>query len=300
MTQSQPPIEELTPTQIETDRLLQMVTDRISLDTFDGNDRATIQRVIREGLGDTRGVVRLHAAQILGEIGEPTTPLLVQALLQDPNVTIRRAAAKSLALIEDPASVQPLLQAFLTDEDTVVHGSSVGALARIGNVAVPALLEIIADSDRSETTKGHAAWALAFIGNEAVEYLYPALNSESIDVRCAVVSAISHVAQEKGDLQACQVLVDALTDPAALIRNEAAVALSQVNYPPAIPHLIQATRDEDVDVRKAAVSSLGRVGDTEAIAPLQAALQDPAEVVRVLAKLALQQIENRLAAGDDF
>jgi bilin biosynthesis protein len=300
MTQSNPLIDQRTPNQIETDTLLQMVTDRISLDTFDGDDQATIQRVISEGLGDTRGVVRLHAAQILGEIGEPTTRLLVQALRQDPNVTIRRAAAKSLALIEDPASVQPLLQAFLTDEDTVVHGSSVGALARIGNVAVPALLEIIADSDRSETTKGHAAWALAFIGNEAVEYLYPALNSESIDVRCAVVSAISHVAQEKGDLQACQVLVDALTDPAALIRNEAAVALSQVNYPPAIPHLVQATRDEDVDVRKAAVSSLGRVGDAGAIAPLQAALQDPAEVVRVLAKVALQQIENRLAAGDDF
>jgi bilin biosynthesis protein len=300
MTQNNALVDQRTPVQIETDNLLQMVTDRISLDSFEADDQAMIQRVISEGLGDTRGVVRLHAAQILGEIGEPTTHLLVQALLQDPNVTIRRAAAKSLALIEDPASVQPLLQAFLTDEDTVVHGSSVGALARIGNVAVPALLEIIADSDRSETTKGHAAWALAFIGNEAVEYLYPALHSESIDVRCAVVSAIAHVAQEKGDPQACQILVDALTDPAASIRNEAAVALSQIDYPPAIPHLIQATQDEDVDVRKAAVSSLGRVGDAGAIVPLQAALQDPAEVVRVLAKLALQQIENRLAAGDDF
>jgi bilin biosynthesis protein len=294
MTGSPPPIE-LTPTQMATDTLLQTVNDRISLDTFDAQDQATIQRVVQEGLGDTRGVVRLHAAQILGEIGEPATELLVAALLKNPNVTIRRAAAKTLALIEDPRSVQPLLEAFLTDEDTVVHGSSVGALARIGNLAVPALLEIIAHPDSSETTKGHAAWALAFIGNEAAEHLYPALKSDSIDVRCAVVSAIANVAQEKGDAQACQVLVAALTDPAPLIRNEAAAALGQINYPPGIPNLIAATQDADGEVRKAAVSSLGRVGDERAIPTLQTAMADDLEVVRVLAKVALRQLENRLA-----
>jgi bilin biosynthesis protein len=290
----------LTSEQLATDALLQSINDQISFDTFDANDQATIQQVITAGLGDTRGVVRLHAAQILGEIGEPATALLVEALLHNVNVTIRRAAAKTLALIEDPNSLQPLLQAFLTDEDTVVHGSAVGALARIGNVAVPALLAIVADSNNSETTKGHAGWALAFIGNEAAEHLYPALKSDSIDVRCAVVSAIAHVAQEKGDSQACQVLVNSLTDPAAMIRNEAAAALSQVNYPPAIPHLILATHDVDGEVRKAAVSSLGRVGDESAIESLKLALNDELQVVKVLAKVALQQLENRLADGEFF
>lgn len=290
----------LTSEQLATDELLQSVNDRISFDTFDPNNQAVIQQIIIAGLGDTRGVVRLHAAQILGEIGKPATDLLVEALLHNQNVTIRRAAAKTLALIEDPNSVAPLLEAFLTDEDTVVHGSSVGALARIGSVAVPALLAIVADPNNSETTKGHAGWALAFIGNEAAEHLYPALNSDSIDVRCAVVSAITHIAQEKGDIQACQVLLDALSDPAALIRNEAAAALSQINYPPAIPYLIQATRDVDGEVRKAAVSSLGRVGDQSAIEPLKSAMQDELQVVKVLAKVALQQLENRLADGEDF
>jgi bilin biosynthesis protein len=294
-----PPSTQLTPAQIETDNLLQLVNDQISFDTFD-NNQATIQRIISEGLGDTRGVVRLRAAQVLGEVGQPATTLLLAALAHNPNVTIRRAVAKTLALIEDPDSVPALLHAFLTDEDTVVHGSSVGALARIGSVAVPALLEIVANPNSSETTKGHASWALAFIGNEAAEHLYPALKSDSIDVRCAVVSAIAHVAQEKGDAQACQVLVDALTDPAALIRNEAAAALSQISYPPAIPHLILATKDSDGEVRKAAVSSLGRVGDESATGPLQSAMNDELEVVRVLAKVALRQLENRLADGEDW
>jgi bilin biosynthesis protein len=288
------PASQLTPAQIETDTFLQLVTDQISFDEFD-NNQDTIQRVIVEGLGDTRGMVRLRAAQVLGEVGQPATALLIEAIAHHPNVTIRRAVAKTMALIEDPDSVPALLQAFLTDEDTVVHGSSVGALARIGSVAVPALLKIVADPNSPETTKGHASWALAFIGNEAAEHLYPALKSDSIDVRCAVMSAIAHVAQEKGDTQACQVLVDALTDPAALIRNEAAAALSQISYPPAIPHLILATKDSDGEVRKAAVSSLGRVGNESAIEPLQAAMNDELEVVRVLAKLALRQLENRLA-----
>ena len=291
------PTNQLTPSQIETDTFLQLVTDQISFDEFD-NNQDTIQRVIVEGLGDTRGMVRLRAAQVLGEVGQPATALLIEAIAHNPNVTIRRAVAKTMALIEDPDSVPALLHAFLTDEDTVVHGSSVGALARIGSVAVPALLKIVADPNSPETTKGHASWALAFIGNEAAEHLYPALKSDSIDVRCAVVSAIAHVAQEKGDTQACQVLVDALTDPAALIRNEAAAALSQINYPPALPHLILTTTDSDGEVRKAAVSSLGRVGNESAIAPLQAAMNDELEVVRVLAKLALRQLENRLADGE--
>ncbi len=288
------PASQLTPAQIATDAFLQLVTDQISFDEFN-NNQDTIQRIIVEGLGDTRGMVRLRAAQVLGEVGQPATALLIEAIAHNPNVTIRRAVAKTMALIEDPDSVPALLHAFLTDEDTVVHGSSVGALARIGSVAVPALLKIVADPNSPETTKGHASWALAFIGNEAAEHLYPALKSDSIDVRCAVVSAIAHVAQEKGDTQACQVLVDALNDPAALIRNEAAAALSQINYPLAIPHLVLATKDSDGEVRKAAVSSLGRVGDESAIEPLQAAMNDKLEVVRVLAKLALRQLENRLA-----
>jgi bilin biosynthesis protein len=59
--------------------------------------------------------------------------------------------------------------------------------------------------------------------------------------------------------------------------------------------LIRSIQDPDVDVRKAAVSSLGKVGNTETIPYLEAALQDPLPVISVLAKVALQQLRNRLA-----
>jgi bilin biosynthesis protein len=284
----------LTPEQIATDVLLQEVNYQITMDTFDDGNVVVLQRIVEEGLGDTRGVVRLRAAETLGDVGAAATPLLIEALLHHQNVTIRRAAAKTISLIEDSTAVPALLHAFLHDPDTVVHGSAVGALARIGEVSVPALLEIIADPSHPETTKGHAAWALAFVGAEAAEHLYRAMAHESIDVRCAVVSAISHVAQAKDESKACEILVSSLTDPAAMIRNEAAAALGQVNYAPAIPHLIETCQDSDPDVRKAAVSSLGKVGDAAAIPTLEAALQDPVTVVQVLAKVALQQLRSRL------
>jgi bilin biosynthesis protein len=279
--------------QAEMDALILNVNEQIAIHTFDPNDHQLLKQMVNEGLGDTRGLVRLRVAETLGEIGEPATPFLLEALTSNPNVVVRRAAAKTLTIIADPTAVPTLLQAFLKDEDTVVQGSAAGALARTGEVAVPALLDILASPEHPESTKGHAAWALAFIGAEAADYLYSALNSDSVDVRCAVVGAIAHVAQERSDERACNVLISALTDPEVVIRTEAASALGQLNYPPATPHLILALKDTEGDVRKAAVSSLGKTGDRMALEPLQTALQDQLDVVRLLAKLAISQIEKQ-------
>jgi bilin biosynthesis protein len=282
--------------QSENDALIEKVSEQISLETFDLNDHVLINRLV-EGLGDPRGVVRLQFAETLGEIGEPATPFLIEALRHHTDVVVRRAAAKTLTIIADPSAVPTLLQSFLHDEDTVVRGSSAGALARTGATAAPALLDILASTQYSEDTKGHAAWALAFMGSEATDYLYKALNSESLDVRCAVIGAIAHVAQEQVDEKSCNVLISALTDPEALIRTEAAAALGQINYPAAVPHLILTLQDSDLDVRKAAVSSLGKMGDRTAIPLLQGLLTDPLPVIQVLAKLAIDQIERQEEDG---
>jgi bilin biosynthesis protein len=278
--------------QAHNDALLDRVEEQITLETLDISDQTLLQQLV-EGLGDPRGLIRLRFAETLGEIGEPTTPLLRNALASHSNVVVRRAAAKTLTIIGDSSAVPTLLHSFLNDEDTVVRSSSAGALARTGEAAVPALLDILASPDQPEDTKGHAAWALAFIGSEAAEYLYKALDSDSLDVRCAVIGAIAHVAQEQGDEKSCSILITALTDPEPTIRAEAATAFAQVNYLPAIPHLILAMKDPDLEVRKAAVSSLGKLGGQPEVETLRSALQDPETVVQVLAKLAIAQIENR-------
>lgn len=278
--------------QAANDILIRRVNDQISLGTFDNSDRQIMIQLV-EGLGDPRGLVRLRFAETLGEIGEASTTYLIEALTNDKNVVVRRAAAKTLTIISDPTAVPTLINSFLNDPDTVVRSSSAGALARTGEAAVTALLEILGSSDQPQDTKGHAAWALAFIGSEASEYLYKALNSESLDVRCAVIGALGHVAQEQSDEKSCSILVSALTDPESIIRTEAAAALAQVDYPPAIPHLILALQDSDLDVRKAAINALGKMGNLGMIEHLECLLDDPQDVIRVLAKLAIAQIKRQ-------
>jgi bilin biosynthesis protein len=273
------------------DAFLREVTEQIDLDTFDANDSEVLKRLV-ECMGDSRGMTRLRFAETLAEIGEAATPFLLDGLANHPNPVVRRAAAKTLTLIADPTAVPHLIHALLNDLDTVVKGSSIGALARIGEPSVQALLDILGTKDLPESTIGHAAWALAFIGAGAKEYLYQAIASDSSVVRGAVVGAIAKVAQEEPKPELFEILVKSLTDVDVDVRCEAAAALGNLAYQPAIPNLIELLDSRDGETRRAAALSLMKVGDRAAIEPLQAALAKESEVaIQGVIKLAISQIK---------
>jgi bilin biosynthesis protein len=289
MTETQPAIAPA-----EADALLEMVTEQMTLDTFNPEDHNLLKKMV-ECLGDSRGMVRLGFAETLGEIGEPATPFLLEALAGHPNVVVRRAAAKTLTIIADPDAVPHLVHALLNDEDTVVKGSSVGALARTGEAAVPVLLDILASPEHPESTKGHAAWALAFIGAEAKEYLYQAITSDSPEVRYAVVGAIAKVAQEEPKADLFAILINALTDADENVRCEAAAALGNLAHKPAIPNLVESLHHPSWETRKAAALALMKMGDRAVIEPLQTTLaQEPEAPVQTVLKLAISQVERQL------
>ena len=288
--------------QAQTDALLEQVNEQITLDSFDPDNQEVLAQLV-EYLGETRGMTRLRCAETLAEIGEPATPFLLEALANHTNVVIRRAAAKTLTLIADPVAVPNLLHAFLHDQDTVVQGSSVGAMARIGEPAVVSLLEVLGDSSLSESTKGHAAWALAFIGAEAKEHLYKALDSDSVDVRSAVIGAIAKVAQEEPKAELFEILIKALIDNDENVRCEAAAVLGNLAYQPAIPNLIELLHYQDPESRKSAALALMKIGvnrstDGEihiAISALEKALRSESESgVKSIIKLAITQIQASL------
>ena len=54
------------------------------------------------GLSDKNGLVRRNNSEELGRIGKAALPDLIIALLNSKNVIQRRAAAKTLKLVEDP------------------------------------------------------------------------------------------------------------------------------------------------------------------------------------------------------
>ena len=278
-------------TQTDVDDLLQLVRKQRTQNAFDPNDGHLLQQLV-ECLGDTRGMTRLRVAETLGEIGLPATPFLQTALEQHINPVVRRAAAKTLTLIADPIAIPTLLQALLQDPDTVVKGSSVAALAKMGAAAVPDLLAILESPDLPSATKGHAAWALAFIGTEAQDYLYQALESDSCEVRAAVVGAIAKVADETSETSGFKLLIDALQDEATIVRCEAAAALGNLGHQAALTPLVNLLNHQDWETRKSAALALMKVGDQAAISPLQAALaQESESAVEKVMNLAISQLE---------
>lgn len=281
------------------DALLEVVTEQITLDTFDVNDAECLKNLV-ECLGDTRGLTRLRVAETLGEIGTPATPFLLNALSRHHNVVVRRAAAKTLTLIADPRAVPQLIQSLLNDEDTVVKGSSVGALARIGEAAVPPLLDILAAENSPESTKGHAAWALAFMGTGAKEYLHTAMESDSPEVRSAIVGAIAKVALDEPKPELFDLLLTALFDSVLDVRCEAAAALGNLSYHPSIPQLLELLHYPDWESRKAAALALMKMGDRAVLEPLQAQLATETEApVQAVLKLAINQIERQTQNSSD-
>jgi bilin biosynthesis protein len=280
--------------QAETDALLEKVEEQLFNKTFSPDDPDTIARMV-ESMGDSRGMTRLKFAERLGIIGKPAVPFLLEALAHHPNPVVRRASAKTLTLIADPSAIPNLIHSLLHDEDTVVQGSCVGALARTGEASVPELLKIIASPEQNETIKGHAAWALAFIGSQASPYLYQGINSDSVDVRCAVVGALGSLVQEQEDEQALKILLDSLHDSEAVIRSEAAAILSKVNKPAVVSDLIPCLQDPDAEVRKAVALALMKIGDRHTLEPLERALhQESEESIKPIFKLAITQIKKNL------
>jgi bilin biosynthesis protein len=287
----------------EADELLARVNQQLKEGTFDRGDLKLIGQMV-EFLGDTRGLIRLGYAEALGVVGKPAVDILIDALLDHPNVVVRRAAGKTLTLIEDPKAVPPLIQALLEDEDTVVQASAIGALARTGEASVEPLLEVLASPDSSESNKGHAAWALAFIGAKAKDRLYSACQSDSPEVRAAVVGAIAKVVEEnRDDTQALDILIESLNDTAANVRSEAAAVLGNLQYQPAIPTLIRLLDHTHAETRKSAALSLMKIGDRNSIAPLQTALaKETDERIKKAITLAVSLLEKQttVTESDDW
>ena len=287
----------------KSDRLLERVKQQLSDGSFDRQDRQLIWQMV-ECLGDTRGLVRLGYAEALGVVGQPAVDILIEALLHHPNVVVRRAAGKTLTLIEDPAAVPYLIQALLNDEDTVVQASAIGALARTGIASVDPLLEVLASPDSSESNKGHAAWGLAFIGAPAKDKLYAAYNSDSPEVRAAVVGAIAKQGEEDpDDTQALDLLVHALNDDVADVRSEAAAVLGNLKYQPAIPVLQNLINHPEAETRKSSALSLMKIGDRNSITPLQTALEkenDTTVQKAIALAISLLQKQPDIAREDDW
>ena len=256
------------------------------------SDPDSINKMVA-GLGDPRGLLRLRFADSLGAVGKAAVPALCQAMISSDQVTVRRAAAKTLTLIADPSSLPALLSSLMTDSDSVVQGSAMGAMAAIGQEAVEPILTILRNPDSSEMQIGLANWALAFIGDRAPEALREAACSENASVRKAAISALGSQIQSLDDQQARDLLNRALNDSCSEIRAEAVTLLGKLEDTIwAEPMLLPALSDPDTWVRKNSALSLMKLGVKSSIPRLEElSHQENDQIVKNVLLLAIRQLK---------
>ena len=254
-----------------------------------------IQRMVA-GLGDRRGLLRLTFAESLGSVGSSAVPALCNAMCHHTNVTVRRAAAKTLTLIADASALPHLLQALLNDEDPVVQGSAVGAMAAIGSEAVDGLLNILINPDSSQMQIGLASWGLSFVGARAPKALREAAQSEHAQIRSAAIAALGDQIQSLDDQEARNLLTLALNDSAEDVRAEAATLLGKLHDVDwAEPLLAPKLVEESIQVRKNAALSLMKLGDPKVIPLLEEVAQNETESsVITIFQLAIRQLKGAL------
>ena len=254
-------------------------------------DSENIERMVA-GLGDSRGLMRLTFAESLGVVGKAAVPSLCRALSNHDSVTVRRAAAKTLTLIEDPRALPVLLKALLNDPDPVVQGSAVGAMAAVGAEAIDGLLGVLINPDSTAMQLGLASWGLAFVGARAPEALRKAATSEHAEIRCAAIAALGDQIQALEDDEAKGLVVNALQDVDTDVRAEAATLLGKLHNPDwAAPLLEPLLADHQGQVRKNAALSLMKLRAIQSIDALTAQSEQEAEApVKTVLDLAINQL----------
>ena len=255
-------------------------------------DGESIERMVA-GLGDPRGLMRLTFAESLGVVGKAAVPSLCRALAEHESVTVRRAAAKTLTLIEDPRALPVLQKALLQDPDPVVQGSAVGAMAAVGEEAIDGMLEILINPSSTAMQLGLASWGLAFVGARAPEALRKAATSEHAEIRCAAIAALGDQIQALGDDAARELVENALTDAETDVRAEAATLLGKLHSPDwAVPRLEPLLSDPQGQVRKNAALSLMKLQAAGSIASLSKQLEREQQAdVKAVLQLAINQLD---------
>lgn len=136
---------------------------------------------------DAHSHVRSTAASSLARIENPATVEPLIAALEDGAENVREAAATALGQMGDPQAIQPLLSmAKNWQTDKKGRQAAVRALARIGNPAMEGLATLLDEPFASDVVKEE----LLNVGAPAVNALIAALKSEKAQARRKAASIL--------------------------------------------------------------------------------------------------------------
>ncbi|QTJ69349.1 fumarate reductase/succinate dehydrogenase flavoprotein subunit [Rhodococcus sp. ZPP] len=255
--------------------------------------------------------VRVTALSVLTEGTPDGFTGALFAALADEAVTVRRAAAEGLRELVEVLTSSAGLEAHLGSGDAVVRAAVIDVLRALHAGSAEQFLTALSDSDhhvRIEAVRGlvsldkwesvasgahdenrevriTVAHGLATIGLGGLDAVRELTDDRDPLVRAAALTAFAGLGCRDDDVA---LVVTALRESAWQIRQGAARGLAGADPGIAVPALAEILEDPHLDVRKAAVLSLGRwAGDRTAAQALTEALGDTDADVRAYARQAL-------------
>lgn len=194
-------------------------------------------------------------------------------LLKDKDWFRRKEAAITLGEMGDERAVAPLITA-LRDNEWNVREAAQDALAMIGSPAVEPLIKAL----REYQIRRYVIQVLGKIKDERVlDPLFVQLRNEEFkdDATAALVEV---------GLPAVERLTAVINDKDKNVRKHAVQALGAIGIPEAVDLLIEAAKDEEWEVRLAAIAGLDLIGDERGKPAIKALTKDPDFVVQMRAE----------------
>lgn len=221
---------------------------------------------------DEDSEIRIFATILLGDIrvGEAVVPLIER--LKDPDINVRVASAEALGKIGDPSAI-PALKEAIGDEPWV----AMAAIRSLGEIGGDEALSILYKTLEIKEYRGITFEAIEMAGDErAMVHLTRFVDRD--DLRELALKAIVSIAERKGlriepeyFVGLLPVLLELQESPHREIKRASLIALSWLRDVRAIPYLLRALGQEDL--QEYAISGILSIG-RKAIPEIVAALRD--------------------------
>ena len=249
---------------------------------------------------------RTQIIRRLSELAEDNLELnfdsIFRCCLTDPDEDIRSLAIEGLWESEDNSLIDPFITLLEEDESDKVQSAAAIALGKYAILAElgklrneykekvqESLLGAIDDRNKSTEVIRRVLESAAPLSIPVVqEAIYDAYYSDDPGL---VISAIYSMGKSC-DSSWLPVLIQETENDDPEIRYEAAGACGELEDERAVPPLIRlANGDDDIDVRMAAIQSLGKIGSLSARDCLKLWLLSDNDAVKEAAEEALQNID---------
>lgn len=199
--------------------------------------------VALHALSDEDAIVRTNAIAALWEDENAATMhRFVLLLQQDPSPDVRAAAAEALARFVLAGELGKLPEASARQTED-------------------ALLEAYISADEPLDVRRRALESLAYSGRtEVPDLIDQARRHDDPSVRTTAIFAMGRSADDRWAPQ----VIEALDDPEAEMRYEAARAAGELGLASTVTRLIQLAHGADREVKEVAIWSLGEIGGSQA------------------------------------